>query len=353
MATDITADDMLAALKKWGLTPHFYDSGWRTHNRNAQQGWGPLRGLVIHNFGSSGADLNQLAYLYRGDGPTSSKPGPLCQFAVTDDGQLWVMGWGTATHAGPGDPNAEAKARANTLPLDREHSPTTIGTDPGTVRINPHYLGVEQCHGPEGPTVAQRATTVRWAAAMLDMLGGPVNGYGAGSVLMHRELTKNRSDPQDIPKDGVLRREIAALLKTGPGVAAGGSTPTPAPVPEEDDLMAMTPAEREALINDIRDSIINAEVPNHDVDRTDGVDAGKSLLRSNVVMANWRASQLQIGVASLAGQVAGLAKALEQIAGGQIDLDAITAASKAGAAAALEERISDADVTLNVTPPSA
>jgi hypothetical protein len=319
---------MLAALRKWGLTPKFYDSGWRTHNRNTQQGWGPLRGLVIHNFGSSGADLNQLAYLYRGDGPTSSKPGPLSQFAVTDDGQLWVMGWGTATHAGPGDPKAEAKARANALPLTSEHSPTTIGTDPGTVTINPHYLGVEQCHGPEGPTAKQRATTVRWAAAMLDMLGGPVEGYGAGSVLMHRELTKNRSDPQDIPKDGTLRREIAALLTSGPGTTAGGTTPTPAPV--EDD-MPLTDQD----IARIRDAIINAEVPNHDADRTDGVDAGTSLLRSNVVMANWRSSQNQIALAAVQKVLADIAGKV----GVDVDENALAAQILAGLTPAVRDAV--------------
>lgn len=131
---------------------------------------------------------------------------------------------------------------------------------------------------------------------------------------------------------------------------AAPTTTAPAPVPEEDD-MAMTPAERAALIADIRDSIINAPLPNHDTNPDDDKPAGTSLLRSNVVMANWRASQLQGAVASLAGQVAGLGKALEQIAAGQgIDLGAIQAAAKAGASAALDERISSADVTLTVDP---
>lgn len=329
MATSITADDMLAALRKWGLTPKFYDSGWRTHNRNTQQGWGPLRGLVIHNFGSSGGDLNQLAYLYRGDGPTSSKPGPLSQFAVTDDGQLWVMGWGTATHAGPGDPKAEAKARANTLPLDDEHSPTTIGTDPGTVTINPHYLGVEQCHGPEGPTAKQRATTVRWAAAMLDMLGGPVEGYGAGSVLMHRELTKNRSDPQGIPKDGALRREIAALLKTGPGTTAGGSTTTP--VLEEDPMP--TPAELWS---------VPFKSP------TDDISYPAS---SWLVMANVKAGEARYIASQALAQVAALTSAFKALAANpSLTPEQIAAAAKAGAQAALDEKITDAVTTLNVNP---
>jgi hypothetical protein len=328
VATSITADDMLAALRKWGITPKFYRDNWRTWNRNAQQGWGPLRGVVIHNYGSSGSDTNQLAYLYRGDGPTSSKPGPLSQFAVTDDGTLWVIGWGTATHSGPGDPKADAKARANSLPLTSEHAPTTIGTDSGTVRINPHYLGVEQCHGPEGPTPAQRATTVRWAAAMLDMMGGPADGYGAGSVLMHRELTKNRSDPQDIPKDGVLRREIAAVLKSPPTLQ------------EEDDMF--TDADR-ALLKAVRAALPAANALTRNAG--DGtaprvLDSGDGYVLAEIA----RGTRADVG--ALRAVVAELAK------GQPLTTEQITEAAKVGAAAALDEKIAGADVTLEVTPPA-
>src|SRR5262245_51868192 len=162
MSTSVTPDQLLAALHEWGVSWRFYKDrdDWLTHNRNhaganasaTPGGWGPLRGVVIHNFGSGGKDHDQLAYLYTGDGPNSNKPGPLCQFAVPDDGTVVLMGWGTASHAGPGDPNVEPRARANNMPLDSELTPTTTGMSPGTVPINPFYFGIEQCHGPEGPT---------------------------------------------------------------------------------------------------------------------------------------------------------------------------------------------------------
>jgi hypothetical protein len=129
---------------------------------------------------------------------------------------------------------------------------------------------------------------------------------------------------------------------------AWANAQTAAITAQEDD-MAMTPAERAALIDDIATKVWNIEVPNHDANR-DGKPDGASLTRSNLVMANWRGGQLQGAVATLAGQVAGLAKALEQISGGQVDIAEVQAAAKAGAQAALDERISDADVTLNVTP---
>lgn len=119
---------------------------------------------------------------------------------------------------------------------------------------------------------------------------------------------------------------------------------------QEDD-MAMTPADRQAFINDIRDAVLNAPVPNHDPNPNDNVTPPTAAFRSYSVMANWRAAQLQGGVAQLAGQVAGLSKAVAQLAAGQdVDLAAITAAAKAGAQAALDEKIAGADVTLNVTP---
>ena len=241
MSTAITADDLLAAFKKRGVKYRFYKdyADFKTHNRNAAGantsatpgGFGPIRGVVWHNFGSSGTDTGQLAYLYRGDGEGSSKPGPLCLAGITDDGTLVLMGWGTATHAGPADPKVEARARANTMPLDGELRPTTMGTDPGTVPINPFYLGFEMCHGSEGPTAAQKASLVLATAAIMELLGGIRDGYTGGSVMMHRELTYNRSDPQGVPKDGALRAQVTATLKKWATPVAGSGTTTPAPAP--------------------------------------------------------------------------------------------------------------------------
>src|SRR5690349_21295113 len=94
-----TADQMLTSLDKWGLKYKFYRPDWRTHNRNDAQGWGPYNGHIVHNFGSDVSDVNSLAYLYNGD-LARGMPGPLSQFSITDDGMLWIIGWGTANHTG-------------------------------------------------------------------------------------------------------------------------------------------------------------------------------------------------------------------------------------------------------------
>lgn len=223
MATSITPAIMLAALKRWGITPKFYRPDWQTHNRTAVQGWGPLYGFIVHNFASDISDDSSLAYLYNGDA-ARNLPGPLSQFAITDDGQVWVIGWGTANHAGTVDTDTHNLIVKDAMPRDRDVKPNTSGASTsGTVKGGPRYIGVEMTYGAKGPTAKQRAACVRLAAAMAEMLGGT-----GGSVAGHRECTTTRSDPQFIPM-GPFRKEVDALIKAGPsGVASSGTATKPA-----------------------------------------------------------------------------------------------------------------------------
>ena len=237
MTTHITAGDLIAAFQRRGVPFRFFKDrdDFVTHNRNhagANQsatpgGFGPIRGVIAHNFGSGGDDADQLAYLYRGDGKHSEKPGPLCLGGIVDDGTVVLMGWGTATHSGPGDPKAERLLRTDAMPLDRERPPTTNGKSAGTVPINPFYLAFEMCHGAGGPTAAQRRSLVLATAAIMEMLGGPREGYSGGSLAMHRELTTNREDPQGVARDGSLRREVNAVLRSWATAAAPLAAPRP------------------------------------------------------------------------------------------------------------------------------
>lgn len=223
MATALTADAMLAALAKWGIEPKFYKPDWRTHNRNAAQGFGPLEGFVVHNFGSDASDPNSLAYLYRGD-TARGMPGPLSQFAITDDGAVWIIGWGSANHTGSMARALRALVLKDAAPLAADFKPGVRSGDAGSVSgVNDNYLGVEMTYG-KAPTAAQRASVVRLAAALMDALG-----YTGGSVIGHRECTVDRSDPVGMSM-WQLRRDVNALLKAGPDRAADtASKPTPAP----------------------------------------------------------------------------------------------------------------------------
>jgi hypothetical protein len=214
---------MLAALAKWGITPKFYKPDWRDHNRNAVQGWGPIYGFVVHNFGSDTSDPNSLAYLYNGD-LARGMPGPLSQFSITDDGQVWVIGWGTANHCGFMDKDLHALVLKDSAPLDRDFRPdSSDATGGGIGKVNPYYIGVEMTYG-AAPTDAQRKSVVLLGAALMDALGP---GYTGGSCVGHRECTTARSDPTGVPM-WQYRRDVNALLKAGP---AGAPT-------QEDDMFS-------------------------------------------------------------------------------------------------------------------
>ena len=232
----LTADQMLAALRKWGITPRFYRDNWRTHNRgNRGAGWGPvINGLLVHNFASDISDASSLAYLYNGDN-ARGMPGPLSQFAIDDAGTVWVIGWGRANHGGSGDPGFVDALAYDRLSLTSDYRPKTAGS----VDMNARTYGVEMLYG-KAPTQAQRDSVVRLAAALMD-----AHGYAATSVGGHRESTTQRSDPTGFQM-GPLRAQVAALLKAGPGstlskpVATLPKPSNPKPVPEEDELMAIT-----------------------------------------------------------------------------------------------------------------
>lgn len=236
MTTDITADAFLASVRKWlgpeGGKWRFYKdkADWLKHNRNSAGnninatpgGFGPLRGGAAHNTAST-SQTGMLSYLYAGDA-ARQLPGPLCNWAIDKNGMVVLMGWGTSNATGPGDPTADTRVRKDQMPLDREIVPTTSGpSDPRAVLYAPYYLGWEAMHAAEGPTTAQYDSTILMACAYLDVLGGPAKGYSGGSIVLHRELTTTRSDPQGTPKNGQYRRDINARLQAGPP----GVTPPP------------------------------------------------------------------------------------------------------------------------------
>lgn len=221
MTTSITAAQMLAALKEWGITYKFYKPDWQSHNRTPQQGWGPLYGFIVHNFASDIPDVSSNQYLYTGDAGRQL-PGPLSQFSIDDAGVVWIIGWGAANHTGSIDPRLLALVKADKAPLDRDFVPNVNFKSAGSVKeINDNFLGVEMLYGAKGPTAAQRQTVVRLAACVMDLLG---TGYTGGSVVGHRECTTDRSDPQAM-KMYEVRKAVNTLLQRGPI----GAAPAPRP----------------------------------------------------------------------------------------------------------------------------
>jgi hypothetical protein len=224
MATPMKADEMLAQLAKWGL--HVVEEdGWRERNRNGPgRPWGPVHGCIQHHTGGEKAtDKSEINVLIKGH---SDVPGPLVQFATDDEGQIHLVGWGRANHAGTGDQRVlDAVADES---YDEEPPKTRFGgKDPRGIGGNAHFYGNEATYfgmKKSAMTPAQyRASVLLWAAVC------DFHGWSHKSVIGHREWNCEKSDPGNVDMR-LMRADVAAALKAGPGNWPG----------EEDD---MTPAE--------------------------------------------------------------------------------------------------------------
>ncbi|NJP74890.1 peptidoglycan recognition family protein, partial [Streptomyces sp. C1-2] len=187
MAEPMTAAEVVAQLKKWGVR-YVALSGWSTHNREGHGAWGPVHGFIWHHTGAnvSAADARAYAsgYLYNGD---SSLPGPLCQFSIGADGTVYLVGWGRANHAGGGDPAVLQHVIAEDY--TGQLHPTRGNSD--GVDGNARFYGVEiQYSGSRPMSDAQYAAARRLSAAILDH-----HGWSEKSVIGHGEWSADKWDP--------------------------------------------------------------------------------------------------------------------------------------------------------------
>lgn len=231
MATPLSASTLLAALKAEGCKVVEYKS-WRTHNRNHKGAWGPVNGVMIHHTVSSGEN-SSVALCYNGH---SALPGPLCHTVGGKSGKLYMVGHGRANHAGSGDADV-LRAVINETKLPADNEANTDG--------NSRFYGLEIVNlgnGKDQYPAAQYDAAVRWAAAICR-----THGWGAGSVIGHKEWQPGKIDPHG-PVEGRgsfdmnrFRADVAERLKHPANWSPGSSTPapakpqTPAP-PKEDDM---------------------------------------------------------------------------------------------------------------------
>ncbi|MFE9337777.1 N-acetylmuramoyl-L-alanine amidase [Streptomyces sp. NPDC007063] len=211
MATPLSASTALARIRDEGCRVVEYRD-WRTHNRNHRGAWGPVNGVMIHHTVTSGTS-GSVRLCYEGH---SSLPGPLCHTVGAKDGQLYMVGWGRANHAGSGDDDVlRAVINESTLPADNE-----ANTDG-----NSRFYGIELINLGNGrdpwPEV-QVDAAARWAAALCR-----AHGWSERSVIGHKEWQPGKIDPTfDM---GNFRDRVRKLLAAPPG----DTTPTP---PQEDDM---------------------------------------------------------------------------------------------------------------------
>lgn len=222
MATPMTASQVVAQLKKWGIK-YVEVLSWETHNRNAKGPWGGVNGFIWHHTGADPQNAAQYASttLYNG---LSTLPGPLCHFGLAPDGTVYLVGWGRANHAGGGDP-----AVLNHV-INEDYSgqlhPTKGNSD--GVDGNAHFYGVEIMYsGSHKMTDAQYKTALKLSAAILDF-----HGWTEKSVIAHGEWSSDKWDPGyasgKIMDMVAVRKDVLATLKAGPKPVI---TPPPPPPP--------------------------------------------------------------------------------------------------------------------------
>ncbi|WP_225847926.1 peptidoglycan-binding protein [Streptomyces sp. HPF1205] len=212
MATPLSADTLLAALRHEGVTVVEHP-GWRTHNRAGHGPWGPVHGVVIHHTVTTGTD-SSVALCWDG---RSDLPGPLCHGVIAKDGSVHMIGNGRANHAGLGDGRVlDAVAAERPLPPPRAND-----TDGNTA-----FYGFECVNMGDGRDP--------WPAAQLDAIERVsaaicrAHGWHAPSVIGHKEWTDLKDDPRGFSMDG-MRARIAARLGRAPAAGSGNPPRPPAP----------------------------------------------------------------------------------------------------------------------------
>lgn len=221
MATPMTAAQVVAQLKKWGLR-YVEIPGWATHNRNSKGAWGPVNGFIWHHTGVDVKDARTYAAgtLYNG---LTDLPGPLCHFSIDTDGTVYLVGWGRANHAGGGDPAVLQHV------IDEDYTgqlKPTKGNSNG-VDGNARFYGVEiQYSGSRAMTDAQYTAARRLSAAILNH-----HGWTEKSVIAHGEWSSDKWDPgyapgkiMDMPQ---VRADVKATLHAGPNQQQETPMPTP------------------------------------------------------------------------------------------------------------------------------
>lgn len=309
MATPLSADRVLRALREEGLTVREYGS-WRFHNRNHKGRWGGVNGVVIHHT----AGRNSLRLCYEG---TADLPGPLCHSHLDKAGVVTMVGWGRANHAGTFAQNAH-----DAVVAERSTHPRPDASEP--VDGNRHYYGIEVenlGNGSDWYPSVQYDAAVRWAAALCR-----AHGWTAQSVIGHAEGTRRKIDPRgpvgrpDGPDFDMnrFRRDVQARLD-GP---ANSST-------QEDD-MPISDADARRIARAVWETDGIVDVPwGSDTNRTWKAESVLSHLGEVTRENRGRIKELQATVGALTDVVTRLAQ------GGGLDAAEIQAAAEAGARAAL------------------
>ena len=214
MAKPITADQLIKQLKAIGL-PYIEYPGWRSRgvDRMRTKGFSP-RGICIHHTaGNLGRRTvrQYIADIINGDRKVPDK----ANVVIGPDGDLWLNAAGRANHIVYYSAKAMDRILAGNLPTSG-----SVNLRGSSQNMNGYAYGVEIIAAGT-PNAKQRATAVKWAAALCLF-----HGWSGGEVFGHGEIAYDRdwSDPGF--NMGEFRRDVMALVKAKGKPSGGVSKPT-------------------------------------------------------------------------------------------------------------------------------
>ncbi|WP_112490878.1 peptidoglycan-binding protein [Streptomyces bacillaris] len=216
MATPLTADQLLKALRDEGVTVVEHP-GWRTNNRNHKGPWGPVHGVMIHHTVTSGTAAS-VNLCFNGH---SALPGPLCHGVIAKDGTVHLVGNGRANHAGAGDDDVLQAVIAEREVLPPDNEANTDG--------NRYFYGFEAVNLGDGkdPWPAVQLEAIERASAAVCR----AHGWNERSVIGHLEWQPGKIDPRGFTMPS-MRSRIGTRLGTAP-VPPAAAKPAPKPKPKQ------------------------------------------------------------------------------------------------------------------------
>ncbi|MGW4030261.1 peptidoglycan-binding protein [Streptomyces sp. NPDC004838] len=221
MATPLTADRLLAALRAEGVTVVEH-RGWRGHHRNSAGPWGPVNGVMIHHTVTTGTAAS-VELCFNG---YAGLPGPLCHGVIAKDGTVHLVGDGRANHAGGGDP-AVLKQVSDESYGDRPTPSRKHQGSPGAVDGNARFYGFECVNLGDGadPWPTAQLDAVERASAALCR----AHRWSARSVIGHLEWSDWKSDPRGFAMPDMRQRIARRLARKPDGKPPAAKPPAAKP----------------------------------------------------------------------------------------------------------------------------
>lgn len=240
MATPLTPDQILAAMRRAGLDPVEYP-GWRTRgqSRAASKGFAPRAITIHHTAGNLGS---RSAASYINDILVSDPSVPdKCSAAIAPDGSVWLVTAGRANHHLYYSEQGLAAINAGTLPTSG-----SVAWNGSLQNFNAYSYGVE-CIAAGVPNSAQRAAAVKWAAALCW-----AHGWTGGEVVGHGEIASDRDHSDPGFNMGQFRADVMALVQRMRSTVTAESLPAPEVVTNEPPAIPATIIDTEDTMRTIQ-----------------------------------------------------------------------------------------------------